>query len=411
MDLRNEVWKRIDEVASEAWSLSLRIHSHPELAWGEVQAAKWISEKLDDAGYSVQRGIGQFPTAFRATHPDRSGGPSIALVAEYDALPEIGHSCGHNLIAGIAIGSALGLAPFKKLLPGTLCVLGTPAEEEGGGKIALLDAGIFREVDAALMIHPGHQTWASRGYLAMSEVDVSFRGVAAHALSNPEKGASALDALLQTFSSVDALRKHLRSDGRIHGVITRGGGKPGVVPEDAAARFLLAATTNDYRDYLAQRLRLCSEGAALATGTYCTVESVGPEYKTMLINRPLASRFERYAEMLGFPSEVPDDGMASTDMANVSWEVPSLHPHLAVTGRGIPVHDARFADEARSDTAREAMLAGSKVLAAICLDLWQEADFYQAVREDFARGRIGNATSSGKARSGTAAAAKPLAGG
>ena len=383
MDDRRRAWTNIDERANEIWKLALRIHQNPELSMHEVLASSWLCAALEEEGFQVRKGIPGLETAFSATHPCSETGAVVALLAEYDALPGLGHACGHNIIAGIAMGAALGLAPMKKHLSGSLKVIGTPAEEKGGGKIALLADGAFQDVDVALMIHPGHQTWSSRDYAAMSEVEVSFTGVAAHALSNPEDGVSALDPLVETFVSIAALRKRIDKRSRIHGIIVNGGEEPGVIPENSSARFIVSAHSNDYRSRLVAELEKCARKAARSVGARASIRTIGPEYMTMLLNYPLASRFEHYVEELGFPVEQPDDAMASTDMGNVSWVVPSLHPHIAITSERVTVHTAAFADEACKESARSAMIAGAKALAAICLDLWEESSYYEDVKSEF----------------------------
>ena len=318
--MRAEIWKEIDKLSEELWDLALRIHAHPELGFEEYQASTWLAEALEKRGFRVERGVGGLPTAFRAVHPAEKPGPRIAILAEYDALPELGHACGHNLIAAIAVGAALGLAPFKEKLPGALLVIGTPAEEGGGGKIKLIQAGVFRDVDAAMMVHPADQTLVDRGSLAITEVKIEFHGKAAHASSEPEKGINALDAVIQTFVALNALRQHIKEGSRIHGIITHGGVKPNIVPEYAAALFYVRAPENTYRDELVEKLRKCAEGAALATGARLVFTKVGHEYKAIRPNKTMARIFGRYLAELGYPPEEPKGGMGSTDMGDVSWK-------------------------------------------------------------------------------------------
>ncbi len=383
--MTDRVWKKVDELGPKLWDLALRIHAHPELGFEEHRAAAWLSETLGEAGFVVERGVGGMVTAFRALHPAENPGPRVALLAEYDALPELGHACGHNLIAAIAVGAALGLAPLKRELPGTLVVLGTPAEEGGGGKIKLIQAGLFRSLDAALMVHPADQTLAERGSLAITEVEIAFHGVAAHASSEPDKGVNALDAVIQTFIGLNALRQHIRDGARIHGIITHGGVKPNIVPEHAAARFYVRAAENGYRDELVEKLRHCSEGAALATGATLDFRMSGHAYKAMRPNKALAGAFTRHIAALGYPLEVPQGGLGSTDMGDVSWEVPAIHPYIRIGPGTIPGHSRTFCEAAKSAPAREAMLAAAKALAAVCLDLWTDPALARQAREEFSR--------------------------
>jgi len=377
------VWKKIDSLARELWDLALRIHAHPELGFEEHQAAAWLSEALEKGGFRVERSAGGVSTAFSAVHQANKPGPRVAILAEYDALPELGHACGHNLIAGIAVGAALGLAAFKKDLPGTLLVFGTPAEEGGGGKLKLIQAGLFRSVDAAMMVHPADQTLADRGSLAITEVGIEFCGKAAHASSEPDKGINALDAVIQTFIGLNALRQHIRDGARIHGVITHGGQKPNIVPEHAAARFYVRAAENAYRDELVDKLRRCAEGAALATGAELDFRLMGHEYKAIRPNQALARAFARHIEDLGYPVEMPEGGMGSTDMGDVSWEVPAIHPYIRIAPGVVPGHSREFCAAAKSEPAKAAMLAAAKAVAAVCLDLWTDPSLLREAQEEF----------------------------
>ncbi len=385
--MKAEIWKEIDKLSEELWDLALRIHAHPELGFEEYRASAWLTEALEKGSFRVERGVGGLPTAFRAVHPAEKPGPRIAILAEYDALPELGHACGHNLIAAIAVGAALGLAPFKEKLPGALLVIGTPAEEGGGGKIKLIQAGLFRDVDAAMMVHPADQTLVDRGSLAITEVKIEFHGKAAHASSEPEKGINALDAVIQTFVALNALRQHIKEGSRVHGIITHGGVKPNIVPEYAAALFYVRAPENTYRDELVEKLRRCAEGAALATGARLVFTKVGHEYKAIRPNKTMARVFGRYLAELGYPPEEPKGGMGSTDMGDVSWEVPAIHPYIRICPGEVPGHSREFAEAAKSETAKAAMLAAAKAVAATCLELWTNPELFQEVHEEFRQGK------------------------
>ena len=383
MALREDVWHRIDELSEELWELALKIHKNPEIGFEEHKAAAWLTQALEEGSFRVERGVGGLETAFRAVHPAENEGPSLAVLAEYDALPQLGHACGHNLIATIAVGAALGLAPFKSDLPGRLIVLGTPAEEGGGGKVILVREGLFGDVDAAMMVHPSSRNLVERGSLAITEVEISFRGKAAHASSHPHKGINALDAVIQTFNGLNALRQHIRDGARIHGIITDGGERPNIVPEHASAAFYVRALENEYRDELLEKLRHCAEGAALATGAELSFRAVGMSYKGIRPNHAMAQTFARHVEALGYTIVKPRGGLGSTDMGNVSWEVPAIHPYIQIIEEGVPGHSREFAEAACSERGREAMLLAAKAVAATCLDLWTDQDLYRQAREEF----------------------------
>jgi amidohydrolase len=387
MELRDQIWARIDELAGGLWQLALNIHGHPELGFAEEYAAASLTQILEEGGFKVEQGVGGLPTAFRATWPAQSAGPALAILAEYDALPELGHACGHNLIAAIAVGAALGLAPFKAGLPGRLVVLGTPAEEGGDGKVVLIREGLFRGLDAAMMVHPNSRTCLDKGWLAVTEVDLSFRGKAAHASTAPESGINALDAVIQTFNSLNALRQHIRDGARIHGIITDGGFKPNIVPEHAAARFYVRAQDNAYRDELLAKLERCAQGAALATGAELSLQKTGHECKTVRTNPTMARTFGHHLQALGYPPEKASGGMGSTDMGDVSWEVPAIHPLIGITEHDAPLHSREFAVASCSESARRAMLAAAKAVAATCLDLWLNPELMRQVRQEFEQQR------------------------
>ncbi len=369
--MKQRVWERIDELADELWDLALRIHSNPELGYEEHQAVGWIADMLDNGGFEAEREAGGITTALRAKHPATQPGPSVAVLAEYDALPGLGHACGHNLIAASAVGAALGLAPFKEQLPGTLVVLGTPAEEGGGGKLRMIDAGLFDGLDAALMVHPASATLVDRGSLAMTEVELVFHGRAAHASSQPEQGINALDGVIQTFVGINALREHIADGARIHGIITDGGQKPNIVPERAAARFYVRAPDNEYRDELLEKLRCCAEGAAMATGASLSFNKVGHEYKAIRPDPKLVELFRKQLAELGEPEDPPTGGLGSTDMGDVSWVVPAIHPYVRITEANIPGHSREFAEASCSARARHGMLVAAKALAGVALDIWE----------------------------------------
>src|SRR5499433_3003927 len=238
----------VDALAGELEKLSLQIHANPELCFKEEKAHGWLTDFLEKRGLRVERGVGGLPTAFRATIPGTGPGPHVAIMAEYDALPGIGHACGHNVIAtagtgaGAALAVALGTLPFA----GRIQVIGTPAEEGGAGKVRLLEAGVFRDVDAAMMIHGGCGTQVWRPSLGIIKVKAEFFGTAAHASSWPWRGVNALNAVIQLFVTLDAMRQQLRPDARIHGVIVKGGDQPNIIPEYTSAEFYLRALTVDY---------------------------------------------------------------------------------------------------------------------------------------------------------------------
>jgi amidohydrolase len=386
--LKPKVAAAVDRLADELEALSHRIHDHPELAFKEERAHAWLTELLAKHGATVEREVGGLPTAFRATLEGTGRGPTIAIMAEYDALPGIGHACGHNVIAtagtgaGAALAVALGTLPF----PGRVQVIGTPAEEGGAGKVRLMEAGVFKDVDAALMIHGrgGTQVW--RPTLGIIKVKAEFYGKATHASSWPWRGVNALNGVIQLFVALDQMRQQLRPDARVHGIIVKGGEQPNIIPEYTRADFYLRALAKEYLTELLRRFTACAEGAAAATG--CRVE-VTPDptiHEPMKPNRAMAALFERNLELIGFPVD-PDDGEAgygSTDCGNVSQALPTIHPYIRIAPDGVPGHSREFAEWARSPMARAGLVAGAKALALTALDLLAFPEKLKEAKDEFA---------------------------
>lgn len=373
--------------------LSHRIHAHPEIRFEEVQAAAWLTEALEARGFAVERGVGGLPTAFRARLEGRGPGPTVAVLCEYDALPGLGHACGHNVIATMGAGAGFALAPLMDELDGTLLVLGTPAEEGGGGKVTLLEAGVFDGVDAAIMIHPYKSSHPSMGTLASTKWDVAFRGVPAHAAMAPHKGRNALDAVRLAFAGIDALRQQVRDDVRIHAIVTDGGAAANIIPETAAMNAVARARDAKYLfDDLVPRLENVFKGAALMTGTELTITPSSRPYLEIVNNGPLEEAFARHATRRGrhvTPYDVAD-GTGSTDMGNVSQAVPGLHGMLDIDDAALP-HTAAFEAAARSPRADATVLDGAAVLAGIAAEAFLDADLLARAKAAFAAatGRAG----------------------
>ena len=369
--------KAIDAAREELFGIALDIHAHPELNYQEFHAAKLLSDTLEAHDFAVERGIGGVETAFRATLEGGAGdGPTVAVLAEYDALPEIGHGCGHNLIAMAGLGAGLGVQANMKDLPGRLVVIGTPAEEGGGGKIKLLEAGVFDGVDICLSSHPSSnrtiipqdipmgESWS----LAMVGFRYIYHGKAAHAAAAPEEGINALNSLIHLFTGIDALRQHLREDTRIHGIITDGGLAPNVVPEFAAANFMLRCRDRNYlSDVIVGKVLKIAEGAALITGATLEVEPYYPFYENVLPNAVLAENFRANAEAVGMRIDAPTGGRrgsgASTDFGNVSQVLPSLELRYAVSETPVPSHSRQMTETAITETALSSALNVAKVLS------------------------------------------------
>ncbi len=384
------MWKdqaiaHVDESRSLLIDVSKEMFDNPEVAFKEVKASRRLASELEKAGFVVELGIAGLETAIRAVHPAESEGPTIAILAEYDALPELGHACGHNLIGSAALGACLALGKIKKDLPGKLIFLGTPAEEDIGGKIAMVEARVFDEVDAAMMFHPSPgYTVVGRQGLALTEVKIEFHGRPAHAAASPEKGINALDAIIQTFNGINALRQHIKSMSRIHGVITHGGVKPNIVPDYAAADFYVRAPEDDYCAELVKKLENCAKGAASATGATLNYEVIKPSYQSRKMNKAMGEAFTRNLEAIGEPmTDLPEGSGGSSDIGNVSQVVPAIHPYISISDRSVAGHSKEFAEASVSDRGHDAMLNAAKALAMTAIDLYTDSEMMNRVKEEF----------------------------
>ena len=387
----------IEAARTELVEVALDIHAHPELNYQERHAAELLSGTLEQHGFQVERGVGGVETAFTATLPGGDGdGPTVAILAEYDALPEIGHGCGHNLIAMAAIGAGLGLQANLEKLPGKIMVIGTPAEEGGGGKIRMLDAGVFEGVDAVLSSHPSSnrtvipteipmgESWS----LAMVGYRYIFHGKAAHAAAMPHEGINALNGVIHLFGGIDSLRQHLKEDVRIHGIITDGGMAPNVVPEYAAANFMLRCRDRDYlSDVVVGRVLQAAEGAAAMTGCRLEVEEYYPFYENVRPNAVIAGLLLNNAGMSGLPLDEPLPGRqgsaASTDFGNVSQALPAYELRYAVSETPVASHSREMTETATSDYALNAAINVAKAMTLTACDLLLDPKLLSAAHAEF----------------------------
>ncbi|MCI2426071.1 M20 family metallopeptidase [Candidatus Acetothermia bacterium] len=382
MNWKELISSYVDKFRPQVVALSQDIYANPELKFEEYKAARWLADALTKAGFCVELGVAELDTALIATHPKISDGPTIAILAEYDALPGLGHACGHNLMAGASLGACLALGEIKADLPGKLVFFGTPAEEGGGGKVVMVQAGLFDDIDAAMIFHPSNQTTVTRGSLAITEVEIAFTGKPAHSSSAPEKGINALDAVIQTFNGINALRQHIKDGSRIHGIITNGGSKPNIVPEYAAALFYVRARETDYRDELLEKLHSCAQGAALATGAKLSWSKIGHEYKAMKENHTFSAVFKANLERLGIEVGPPSGGLGSTDMGDVSHVVPAIHPYIAICSEEVVGHSHEFAEAAGSERGYDVMIIAAKALAMTAIDLFIDSDLMRRIKAE-----------------------------
>ncbi len=388
---------RMEAAIGAAWpeleAFALDLHAHPELAFEERRSAAALVAALEGAGFEVEVGAGGLDTAFVARHRFGPGGPRLALLAEYDALPQLGHACGHNLIATAALGAARALRSALAADAGELLVIGCPAEEGGGGKILLLEAGVFAGVDAALMFHPGARTMTIRGALAATRITMRFYGKAAHAAGAPELGINALDACILTFNAINALRQHVKDETRIHGIISHGGSAPNIVPEYAEAKFLIRHRRSEEVAALRERVLAAARGAAAAVGARFEFDE-GLAYSERKVNVPLANRFAEHLEAQGEPVKAAPavGGVGSSDFGNVSQVLPAIHPYVAIVPEGVSAHTPDFAAAAASPAGLRGLRLATVALAATAADLFTEPELREAVRADFEATRTAGGT-------------------
>jgi len=367
VDLKEEAQQNISGMTDELIRLSHQIHSHPEVGWEEYQAAQWLAEHLSEGGFSVDGKAGGLPTAFVARAG--SGPLHIAICAEYDSLPGIGHACGHNIIAAMAVGAGITLGKLADHLGLTVSVIGTPAEEVGdnGGKIALLERRAFDGVHLAMMVHPAPYDVAEPKIIAASMFEVNYTGKEAHAAAFPELGINAADALTVAQSAIGLLRQHIRQTDRIHGIVTKGGDAPNVIPAHTTARYIIRSETVADMDELRVKVRRCFEAGAIATGS--TLEYMGGDkpYAEMHHDSQIAAIYQRNAESLG--RTFPDLGAAgeraagSTDMGNISLAVPSIHPFIGIDSLPAVNHQPEFAAHCVTEAADKALIDGATSMA------------------------------------------------
>lgn len=385
---RTRIAADVDALSPLLREVSTKIHAHPELKWEEHRAAAWLADAVASKGIDVERNTGGLATSFRARVGE--GGPRIAILAEYDALPEIGHACGHNLIGTGALAAFLGLAAQREALPGTIELIGTPAEEGGGGKIRLIEAGVFKGVDAAMMFHPFDRDLLAHDTLAAMWLEMVFRGKPSHAAIAPWDGQSALTACLQTFHLVDSQRVHFRDGVRVHGYIKDGGQAVNIIPERAVCELSVRARDLAELSRVRAIVERCAKGAAMACGV--DLELLPRQgYKDLVNNLAMARRFGEHLKALGrSPAERdPDVGAGSTDMGDVSHAVPSIHPWIAICGKDeATCHQRAFAEAAKGDFGHASMLAAAKAMAMTAADLVSEPELLAAVKREF-EGRRG----------------------
>ena len=374
-ELAGTVADEVDRRAETLIDVSHQIWAHPELCFEEHFAHDLLCDVLESDGFAVTRGAYGLPTAFEARAG--SGGPTIAVCCEYDALPEIGHACGHNVIAAAGLGAGMAAGALAGELGGTVVVLGTPAEEGGGGKILMMDQGALDGVDAAMMVHPADQDLDGLIVLANRQLNVTFTGQPAHAAAAPHQGRNALDAAVLAYMNIAALRQHIEGHERIHGIFTHGGDKPNIVPHRAEMQWYVRSGNAEALADLMPRVINALEAGALAAGCTVEVDYPSPPYDDLVTSRAILAAYEaNIADRGRHVGSLVDrpEFMGSTDMGNVSYKVPSIHPMIQVAPRGVAIHTPEFATHTAGAGGDKAVVDGAVAMARTIVDLWTDGE-------------------------------------
>jgi amidohydrolase len=385
--LKDTISKDIDSRAAALGALSQKLHDNPETAMKEVKAAGWLTQYLKDNGFKVETGICGMPTAFRAVYG--KGKPAIGFLTEFDALPKIGHACGHNLIAVTSLAAGIAARLVADAFGATVVVYGTPGEEGDAGKAQMEQKGAFRDIDIAMITHPGGGNQAVMGALACQTIDVEFIGKAAHAAADPDQGINALAAMILSFNAIDALRQHIKPSARVHGIITDGGEAPNIVPAHTAGSFIVRAVDDAYLEEVKEKVFNCFTGAATATGATLRHHWAAVRYAAMRNNITMAELFRK--NMLDLGRQIPlGDGsgsMGSTDVGNVSKLAPTIQPYVGIAPENILIHSTEFEKVTGTKEALKIMLDAGKAMAMTAADLLAEPDNLRAVREEFEKSK------------------------
>ena len=381
--IKDAISKDIDSRAAPLGSLSQKLHANPETAMKEVKAAAWLTQYLKDNGFKVETGICGMPTAFRAIYG--KGKPAIGFLAEFDALPKVGHACGHNLIAVTSLGAGIASKLAADEYGATIIVYGTPGEEGDAGKAQMQQKGAFRDIDVAMICHPGGGNQVVEGALACQTINVEFIGKAAHAAADPDQGINALEAMILSFNAIDALRQHIKPTARIHGIITDGGEAPNIVPAHTAGSFIVRAVDDAYLDVLKEKVLNCFIGAATATGATLKYQWADMRYAAMRNNMAMAKMFRKNFQGLGHSILLGDisGSTGSTDVGNVSTITPAIQPYVGIAAENILIHSTEFEKVTGTAEALKIMLDAGKAMAMTAADLLADPETLRAVRDEF----------------------------
>ena len=375
---------KLETIQRRLWEINDILYYQPELGDEEFESMKLLVEFLEQHQFAVEKGIVGRPTAFKAVYDSKKEGPTIAYLSEYDALPEVGHGCGHNMIGTMSAGAGVLLSKVVDEIGGRVIVLGTPAEETNGAKVPMAEQGVFDDIDAAMILHPADESYESGESLAMDAIQFDFRGRTSHAAASPEKGINALDAVIQLFNGINALRQHVTSDVRIHGIIKEGGVAANIVPDKAIAQFYVRAKDRNYLNEVVQKVISIAKGASAMTGADVHIENYELSYDNMVTNQTLSQLFTSNLLTTGVKQvEKAKESYGSIDMGNVSHVVPAIHPYIGLDSPGLIAHTREFADLTITDNSHKILARGALALALTGYDLITNKEVFEKMKNEF----------------------------
>lgn len=391
-ELKERILNHIEDKREDYISISHKIHENPEIGNQEFFASSLLTETLEKEGFTIEKAVAGHTTSFIARKKSKKiSGPTIGYLAEYDALPNLGHACGHNIIGTISVAAAVALSKLIDDIGGEIVVLGTPAEEggeNGSAKASFVKHNLLEGIDVCMMIHPSNKNSVTGSSLAVDPLDFEFIGRPAHAAACPEKGINALDGVIQLFNGINALRQHVTSDVRIHGIITHGGDAPNIVPEYAKARFFIRAATREGCNRVSEKVTSIAQGAALATGSKVNIIAFQNKVDNLLITKKFDEVFAKNARTLGLDINTSvEKGLGSTDTGNISHVVPTIHPCIKIGPESLVGHTSQFCEAAKSKEGDEALIIGAKALALTGLTLITDKDKLLEIKRDFEKSK------------------------
>ncbi len=384
ISVKEKLKKEIDNIKQQLWDASNQLYYNPELGDEEFESMKLLTTLLSKHGFQIETNVVNRPTAFKAEFKSGKIGPTIAYLAEYDALPEIGHGCGHNLIGTMSVGAGIILSKIIKETGGNVVVLGTPAEETNGAKVPMSHEGVFDEVDVAMILHPYHESVESGTALAIDALQFKYKGKTSHAATSPEQGINALDSVIQLFNGINALREHLPTDVRVHGIISEGGQAPNIVPDLAIAQFYVRAKERTTLNEVVNKIKNIAHGAALMTGSEIEISNYQISYDNMVTNKHLSQTFTGNLKgITGQSVKLAEHSNGSIDMGNVSRVVPAIHPFIGLNDKDLVLHTREFADRTISKDGQQALVDGALALAYTGYDVLSDHELLESIKREF----------------------------